>query len=63
MVHQNMVSFRPETHCPHIGPLGGGMCVDDHTYAQTVTENYFTNFPFAHGPYGGLLSGEGRSTA
>jgi len=50
MVHENMVPFRPEVHCPHIGPTGGGMCVDDSTYAQKVLEPYFTNAPFV--PYG-----------
>lgn len=49
MVHQNMVPFRPQVHCLHIGPLGGGYCNDDKTYDQTVTQTYFTNYPFAHG--------------
>jgi hypothetical protein len=50
MVHENMIPFRPEVHCPHIGPSGGGMCVDDATYAQKVLQPYFTNAPFI--PYG-----------
>ena len=54
MVHQNMVPFRPAVHCPHIGPTGGGYCDDDKTYDQTVTQDYFTNYPFA---YGGNLTG------
>ncbi len=45
-VHQQMVQFRPEVHCPHIGPSGGGMCVDDQTYEEKVLEKYFTNAPF-----------------
>ncbi|KUJ14844.1 uncharacterized protein LY89DRAFT_686477 [Mollisia scopiformis] len=45
MVHQNMVPFRPEVHCPHIGPTGGGYCTDDTTYVGTVENNYF-NLPF-----------------
>ena len=45
-VHQNMVPFRPAVHCPHIGKTGGGMCADDKTYVETVTDNYFTNAPF-----------------
>lgn len=49
MVHQNMVPFRPAVHCPHIGPTGGGYCNDDMSYAETVTDGYFTHFPFAHG--------------
>ena len=25
-IDKNMVKFRPEVHCPHIGPSGGDMC-------------------------------------
>lgn len=50
MVHQVMVPFRPDVHCSHIGPTGGAYCVDDMTYAGTVTESIFTNTPFV--PYG-----------
>ncbi|KAI4717910.1 hypothetical protein E4T48_05814 [Aureobasidium sp. EXF-10727] len=46
MIHQNMVPLRPEVHCPHIGPSGGGMCVDDRTYIGNLEENYFVNTPF-----------------
>ena len=55
MVHQGMVALRPETHCPHIGPQGGGMCVDDHDYAKTVAEEYFTNAPWVFAPTGQKL--------
>ncbi|KAL8798128.1 MAG: hypothetical protein Q9182_006935 [Xanthomendoza sp. 2 TL-2023] len=55
MVHQNMVAFRPEVHCPHIGKTGGGYCDDDKTYLQTVGENYFERSPFV--PFG--LKGQG----
>ena len=41
-----MVPLRPEVHCPHIGPSGGGMCVDDRTYVGNLEENYFVNTPF-----------------
>ncbi|GAA5986668.1 hypothetical protein JCM11641_001357 [Rhodosporidiobolus odoratus] len=27
-VHGNMVQFRPDIHCAHIGPSGGDMCID-----------------------------------
>ncbi|KAL8936128.1 MAG: hypothetical protein Q9216_005095 [Gyalolechia sp. 2 TL-2023] len=50
MVHQNMVPFRPEVHCPHIGPTGGESCIDDKDYEMTVMENYFTNSPYI--PFG-----------
>jgi hypothetical protein len=50
MVHQSMVPARPQVHCPHIGPSGGGMCVDDYTYRSKVLEPYFTIAPFV--PYG-----------
>ena len=55
MVHQNMVPLRPAVHCPHIGPSGGGYCVDTPSYADTVGASYFSNFPFAYG--NGSLSG------
>ncbi|KAK3079610.1 hypothetical protein LTS18_004414 [Coniosporium uncinatum] len=41
MVHENMVRYRPEVHCSHIGPSGGGMCVDDMTYQDKLLEPYF----------------------
>lgn len=50
MVHENMIPFRPDVHCPHIGPSGGGMCVDDYTYQSKVLEPFFTHAPFV--PYG-----------
>ena len=46
MVHQNMVPLRPDTHCPHIGPLGGGMCVDDREYQEVAKEVFFKNAVF-----------------
>ena len=49
-IHENMVSFRPSVHCPHIGPTGGGYCTDDLTYGGVVTQPYFTNQPMV--PYG-----------
>ncbi|KAL8949948.1 MAG: hypothetical protein Q9222_003980 [Ikaeria aurantiellina] len=55
MVHQNMVPFRPDVHCPHIGPTGGGYCDDDESYLDTVNVNYFTNAPFI--PFGGTAEG------
>ncbi|KAJ3800613.1 hypothetical protein GGU11DRAFT_676902 [Lentinula aff. detonsa] len=27
-IHKNLVQFRPNIHCPHIGPSGGDMCMD-----------------------------------
>lgn len=60
MVHQNMVPFRPAVHCPHIGPTGGGYCDDDKTYAQTVLQDYFTNYPFVDGV--GVTGGSDRGT-
>ncbi len=49
MVHQNMVPLRPAVHCPHIGPSGGGYCVDTPSYADTVGASYFSNYQFAYG--------------
>ncbi|KAH7118393.1 hypothetical protein EDB81DRAFT_667687 [Dactylonectria macrodidyma] len=48
-VHQQMVQYRPEVHCPHIGPAGGGMCVDDQTYEENAPEKYFPNAPIVSG--------------
>ncbi|KAF1984169.1 hypothetical protein K402DRAFT_381294 [Aulographum hederae CBS 113979] len=48
-VHQNMISFRPELHCAHIGPGGGDMCVDDYTYDKKVTEKFFEEGSFLPG--------------
>ncbi|KAK3677781.1 hypothetical protein LTR78_002631 [Recurvomyces mirabilis] len=45
-IHQYMVPLRPSTHCPHIGPSGGGYCSDDQTYPQIVQQPLFTNAPF-----------------
>ncbi|KAK9721402.1 hypothetical protein K7432_003432 [Basidiobolus ranarum] len=28
VIHVNMIPYRPAFHCPHIGPTGGGMCVN-----------------------------------
>ncbi|KAK3637859.1 hypothetical protein LTR56_013462 [Elasticomyces elasticus] len=42
---QYMVPARPSVHCPHIGPTGGGMCVDDQTYADIVHQPLYTNAP------------------
>jgi hypothetical protein len=49
-LHQFMLPLRPSVHCPHIGPTGGGMCVDAVTYAQKVLEPLYTNVPMV--PYG-----------
>ncbi|PWY75058.1 hypothetical protein BO70DRAFT_388832 [Aspergillus heteromorphus CBS 117.55] len=40
-VHDNMVRYNPDVHCPHIGPTGGAYCVDDQTYQEVVLERYF----------------------
>lgn len=46
-LHEIMLKFRPDVHCPHVGKTGGGMCVDDETYVEKVTNwKYFTNSPF-----------------
>ncbi|KAL8919211.1 MAG: hypothetical protein Q9172_005084 [Xanthocarpia lactea] len=54
MVHQNMVPFRPDVHCSHIGKTGGGKC-DDKTFLQTVGQGYFTRSPLV--PFGFRGSG------
>ncbi|KAJ6016818.1 hypothetical protein N7451_000197 [Penicillium sp. IBT 35674x] len=50
-VHDHMVQYRPDVHCAHIGPTGGGYCVDDMSYTQTVLQRYFNDswIPFGYG--------------
>lgn len=50
-VHEHMVRYRPGEHCPHIGPSGGGYCVDDMEYEEVVREKYFREgfIPFGFG--------------
>ncbi|KAJ5622911.1 hypothetical protein N7490_011516 [Penicillium lividum] len=50
-VHDHMVQYRPDVHCMHIGPTGGGYCVDDRSYQQTVLQRYFNEswIPFGYG--------------
>lgn len=50
-VHKHMVQYRPEIHCSHIGPEGGGYCTDNMDYLQTVSEKYFTDswIPYNYG--------------
>lgn len=42
-LHAKILPLRPEVHCPHIGPTGGDMCVDDLTYQEAVLEPTFFN--------------------
>jgi hypothetical protein len=45
-VHELMVKYRPEVHCSHIGPSGGGQCEDATTYIQRVEDNLDRNSPW-----------------
>lgn len=45
-VHELMVKYRPEVHCSHIGPTGGGECDDTITYVERVTDNLDVNSPW-----------------
>jgi hypothetical protein len=36
-VDKNMVKFRPEVHCPHIGPSGGDMCSKRTFYLDCIS--------------------------
>ncbi|ORX85569.1 hypothetical protein K493DRAFT_326727 [Basidiobolus meristosporus CBS 931.73] len=38
VIHVNMIPYRPGFHCPHIGPTGGGMCIN------RVYEDYFKSY-------------------
>ncbi|KAJ3934615.1 MAG: hypothetical protein NXY57DRAFT_652788 [Lentinula lateritia] len=46
-IHKNMVKYRPEVHCSHIGPTGGDMCID-RDYAQVVDTNPFNQTLLAY---------------
>ncbi|KIY49529.1 hypothetical protein FISHEDRAFT_26124, partial [Fistulina hepatica ATCC 64428] len=41
-VHKNMVKYRPDVHCDHIGPSGGDMCIA-RDYMEIVDEVPFTH--------------------
>ncbi|KAK7041771.1 hypothetical protein VNI00_009060 [Paramarasmius palmivorus] len=40
-IHKNMLRFRPEIHCPHVGPSGGDMCIE-RDYNEVVYNAPFT---------------------
>ena len=42
-----MVKYRPEVHCPHIGPTGGDMCID-RDYIEVVDTNPFNQTLLAY---------------
>ena len=42
VVHRNMVPYRPDVHCAHIGKSGGGYCTDDRLYDKYVSQPFFT---------------------
>ncbi|GAA5861434.1 hypothetical protein JCM1840_005368 [Sporobolomyces johnsonii] len=41
-IHRNMVPYRPQIHCEHIGPSGGDMCID-RDYLQVVNDYPYSN--------------------
>jgi len=41
--HSTLTFLRPDFHCPHVGPTGGGVCVD-----FTLASLYDPFFPHAH---------------
>ena len=42
-LHAKILPLRPDVHCPHIGPTGGNMCVDDLAYQEVVLQPQFLN--------------------
>ncbi|GIL74848.1 hypothetical protein Vretifemale_4641 [Volvox reticuliferus] len=40
LVHASLVAYAPQIHCSHIGPTGGGVCIDEPYSA------YYTSSPF-----------------
>lgn len=45
-VHELMVRYRPDVHCSHIGPTGGGECDDSVSYIEKATEALNANSPW-----------------
>lgn len=43
-IHQVMLPFRPDVHCPHIGKTGGDMCLDNDTTYFDPIEDYKSFF-------------------
>ena len=50
-LHQAMLPYRPDVHCPHVGPTGGGYCTNDRDYTTYLNTNHFTNGPFVADGY------------
>jgi len=46
-IHLVLTQLRPEVHCPHVGPTGGGKCVDIPTPLE-----YFLDQPLYNNPEG-----------
>lgn len=42
-LHVNMLPFRPDVHCAHVGPTGGGYCSDERDYSTYVTDPFFSD--------------------
>jgi hypothetical protein len=49
-VHELMVRYRPQLHCDHIGPTGGGECDDLTPYTAVVGDNLDANSPWITSP-------------
>ncbi|KAF2014028.1 hypothetical protein BU24DRAFT_425032 [Aaosphaeria arxii CBS 175.79] len=45
-MHEIMLKYRPDVHCPHVGRSGGGMCDDNTSYFKRVQEKYYTISPW-----------------
>ncbi|KAF7586629.1 hypothetical protein BBP40_008551 [Aspergillus hancockii] len=58
-IHVQMVRYRPKVHCPHLGPSGGGFCVDDRTYKKVVMEDFFKDswIPYGYDKYQNVYIG------
>ena len=46
-LHAKLLPLRPSIHCPHVGPSGGDMCVDERNYQETVLQPEFLEDPCA----------------
>lgn len=50
MFHARYIDVDPNTHCPHIGPSGGGKCTEDLPYTPDKTDKLIPRLTFFYGP-------------
>lgn len=53
-IHLLLTNVRPEVHCPHVGPTGGGKCVD-----IEYSREYFDDAQLFGAPEGEVFTCDG----